>query len=93
MYMIFEKDPDAKLDYTWDWTDWLGIDTIDTFSFDVPQGITLLDTPAPEIVDDIKVKAWFEGGTANAVYPVVCKIVTVNGREEDKTAIFKMKPK
>ena len=94
MKHIFEKDPDSKLDYIWDWTAWLDVDTISTFSFEVPDGITLSSSPAAEkMAGNQKIKAWFEGGTARESYPVTCRITTVNGRQEDKTAIFKMKSK
>jgi hypothetical protein len=57
------KDPDARLDYAWDWTDWLNGDTIDSYAF-------VLDPPAGVVIDEQTmnaeatiVVAWIMGGT------------------------------
>ena len=78
----FSKDPGAVLDYTWDWSDWLATgDTIDW----------ALITPASGIVLDSSTNtattatAWLSGGTAGQAYDVVCKVVTVDGRTDERT--------
>lgn len=86
----FLKDPAAILDYVWDWHDWLGTDTITEISFTVPEGITILEDPSPSELDGV-VTAWFSGGTLNSSYIVTCKIVTVGGRTDERSGIFKIK--
>ena len=81
----FNKDPDAVLDYTWDWSDWLPSgDTIASYTFTVPAGITK-DSDSNTTT---AVTAWMSGGTAGLSYDVVCHIVTTAGREDDRTITF-----
>ena len=82
----FVKDPDAVLDYVWDWTDWLGEDTIESFVVTVPEPLALDDKSE---VNGI-VTAWISGGVVNKAYVGECRIVTVDGRTEDRSAIFTM---
>jgi hypothetical protein len=80
----FKKDPDAVLDYDWDWTEWLGNDTIDSFSVIVPTGMTLADATQADGV----VKAWLSGGVAKTSYVVTCQITTLGGRTDERSALF-----
>ena len=85
----YAKDPDAVLDYVWDWGTqgaWLGTDTIDSAVVTVPDGLTLDDT----IVTTTTVTAWLSGGTVGESYTVTCHIVTAGGREDDRSMIFSM---
>jgi hypothetical protein len=77
----FNKDPDAKLDYLFDWTAWLGTDTIATATVTVPTGITL----ALQTNTTTTVTAWLSGGTVNATYEIKCHIITAAGRIDDRT--------
>lgn len=80
----YTKDPSAKLDYAIDWTAWLTDgDTISTATWTVPTGITEA-TPAPSLTDG-KATIWLEGGTVGVSYPVVCHVVTAQGRTDDRT--------
>jgi hypothetical protein len=76
------KDPDAELDYTFDWADWLdGVsDSIDTHEILV-DGVDLLTS----MVAGQKVIAWLSGGTAGQTATATCRIVTDGGRTEDRT--------
>ena len=93
MPSIFLKDPDAKLDYKFDWkastngsgdTDWLDTDeTISTKTVTVDSGITkesdaLADTNTSVVV-------WLSGGTAGVDYEVACKIITSASRTDERT--------
>ena len=93
MPSIFLKDPDATLDYKFDWkaltngsgdTDWLDSDeTISTKTVTVGDGITkdsdaLSDT-------NTSVTVWLSGGTAGVDYEVACKIVTSANRTDERT--------
>ena len=76
------KDPSAVLDYIFDWSAWLGADTITgTPVITVPTGITL----ASQSNTPTTVTAWLSGGTAGTPYAVACKIVTVGARTDERT--------
>ena len=83
---LFEKGKDALLDYTADWTSWLGSDDIDTVSWIVPVGITETASSNNTKIAII----WLEGGTLNVIYSVICRIVTDAGRKDDRTMLFKI---
>ena len=77
----FLKDPDAVLDYSIDWSDWLGDDTIASSSWAASTGITVdsdTNTTTAAIV-------WLSGGTAGENYTATNSIVTAAGREDDRT--------
>lgn len=78
----FIKDPDAVLDYKFDWSDWLQtLEFIDSFTVTVPTGITK-DSDQNQ-VDAIVV--WLSGGTVNDTYNITCSITTNQGRSDDRT--------
>lgn len=74
------KDPDAVLDYQFDWTTWLNGDTISSYTVTV-DGVTL-DSDSNTTT---AVTAWVSGGTAGAVATVACEIVTAGGRTDERT--------
>jgi len=82
------KDPDAVLDYTFDWTAWLaGIaDTLASQQMVVDTGITLNSSS----IDGSKVIAWLSGGTAGTTYRVTCRVVTAGGRTDDRSIYIKI---
>lgn len=86
----FYKDPDATLDYVWDWTDWLGNDTISSFTVTPPTDITVEGTPTE--LDGV-VTAFLSGGTLNKSYNVVCQVVTNVGRTDDRSIRLIIKQK
>lgn len=77
------KDPDATLDYTWNWATWLGDDTILSSDVDIiaPAGLTLESTTNSTTA----VTAWFSGGLVGQSYAVRNRITTVGGRTNDAT--------
>ena len=80
----FIKDPDAKLDYKFDWSDWLETaETITSYSLVVPTGLTKFS----DSNDDDSVTVWLTGGTVGTTYEVVCRITTDSNptRIEDRT--------
>lgn len=82
------KDPQAKLDYTADWSAWLAMvnDTITASTWSVPPGLTMESSPAPSIsTDGKKTTVWLSGGTPGEDYPVVNHITTAAGRADDRT--------
>jgi hypothetical protein len=76
------KDPDAKLDYSLDWSDWLVTgDTIATSTWTLPTGITKYADTKSDTVATI----WLTGGTEGDSYNITNHIITADGREEDRT--------
>ena len=83
------KDPDAILDYTIDFTEWLaGIaDTIAGHAINVV-GVVLESS----VVDGGKVVMWISGGSpADEVSSATVRITTAAGRVDDRTVYFKIK--
>lgn len=78
----FHKDPDAVLDYQFDWSPWLAAgETITSKTVTVDDGLTL-DSSSD---DDTIVTVWLSGGTDRAVYKVACLITTSAGRTDERT--------
>ena len=86
LYHLFEKDPNAVLDYTVDWTAWLDSDTISTSTWIVPSGIT----EDSSTNDTEKAIIYLSGGTAGEIYSVTNRITTAAGRTDDRTIRIKM---
>ena len=87
MPQSFVKDPNAVLDYTFDWSDWLPTgDTISSYTVTVATGLTKVSDSSTTTA----VTVWLSGGTVGAWYAVQCRIVTVGGRTDDRTAQIKI---
>lgn len=80
----FTKDPNAVLDYTWDWEDWLDSDTISSSSVTVQTGLTADSDSNTTTTATV----WLSGGTPGEDYEVTNRIVTAGGRTEDRTIII-----
>lgn len=80
----YVKDPAARLDYTWGWSDWLAAvsDTISSGTVTLPDGLTAVGAP---VVDDITVTQRVEGGTLDDTYRMVCQITTVGGLIDERS--------
>lgn len=77
----FVKDPQAVLDYQWDWSLWLAVgETISTATVTVPTGITLASSTSTTTT----VTAWLSSGTVGADYTITCHIVTNQGRTDER---------
>ncbi len=84
--MEIKHDPDARLDYAWDWSDWLQDgETIDSHSIveDPLLGVNV-ETSAPSL-DNKKIVAWVSGGEVNTAVSLTCHIVSSANREDDRT--------
>lgn len=78
------KDPDAVLDYSVDWSSWLGADEIATSTWE----ITGTDSDLTVDTDSNTTTAttvWLSGGTLWCEYEVVNRITTTDGRTDDRT--------
>ena len=78
--IVYFKDPDAVLDYEFDWSAWLGADTIVSHTATVT-GATR-DSSANSTT---AVTVWVSAGTAGTTATVACRIVTTAGRTDERT--------
>lgn len=85
----FEKDPDAVLDYTRDWSTYLAGDTIATSTWVVPTGLTVNSSTN----DTTTATIWLAGGTAFTSYIVTNRITTAGGRTDDRSFLMTVKEK
>lgn len=79
----WEKDPQAVLDWAFDWSNWLAAsETIaGTPVVTVDSGLTK-DTQSNTTT---KVTVWLSGGTLGTTYKVACRITTNQGRTDERT--------
>jgi hypothetical protein len=78
----FTKDPDAILDYGFNWTGWLASgETIVSASWTIPTGIT----KTTDQVTTTHTVVWLSGGTVGKTYAIACKITTSAGRVDERT--------
>lgn len=78
----FYKDPDAVLDYSVDWSDWLATgETISTSSFTVATGVT----KDSETNDTTSATVWLSGGTDGTRYTITNQITTSDSRTDDRS--------
>jgi len=85
----YTKDPGATLDYTIDFTAWLGSDTIATALVTTPAGLT----EASESNTTTKVTVWLSGGTVGQSYTVTCRITTTAGRVDERSLLIRVRDK
>jgi len=80
---VFIKDPNARLDYQWDWSQWLAVgETITNAQISItPTGLAL----DQQDNTDTTITAWLTGGTVDAGYRVVCSITTNQSRTDDRS--------
>lgn len=80
------KDPDAVLDFRFDWSEWLaneGNDIITTSDITADAGITITD----QSQTTTSATVWLSGGTAGQRYRVTNRITTAAGRIDDRTHV------
>lgn len=80
----YVKDPSARLDYSWDWSDWLADvgDTISSATVAVPDGLAADGAP---VVGGSTVTQRVSGGTLDGVYRMVCQITTAGGLVDERS--------
>ena len=86
----FSKDPQAVLDYVWDWTPWLDGDAISAHTVTTTiedGGISIMSSTATGTT----VTAWISGGTVGNTYKAVCSITTTGGRTDERTSFISVK--
>jgi hypothetical protein len=86
--MIYTKDPDAVLDYSLDWSQWLSDgDTIASSSWFVSglAGSPVIDSHSNTTTTTT---VWVSGGGIRKRYEVTNRITTVGGRTEDQSIVL-----
>lgn len=84
----YTHDPDAFLDYTWDWAQWLPDgDTIVGAEILTPDGIT----SSIEGFNATTVTTFLAGGEGGFSYVVTCRVTTQDGRVDDRSIKLKVK--
>lgn len=81
-------DPDAELDYAFDWTAWLDDgETITSHTLVPTTGITVDNSTEDAGI----VTVWVSGATpAKSLQRITCRIVTNEGRTDDRTMQFRV---
>lgn len=77
----FTKDPSARKDYGFDWSEWLDTDTILASTWTLDDGITQYATSNTTTSTTI----WLTSGTAGTDYMVVNQITTTGGRIDQRS--------
>ena len=80
-------DPQARLDYAFQWSDWLAGDTITAATVvatrdGVPDATVTVEAPSH---DATTVTAWVSGGTVGTKVSLTAHITTAAGRQDDRT--------
>jgi hypothetical protein len=83
----FLKDPDAVLDYVFDWSNWLSSgEALSDAAFTVETGLT----KDSESNTTASATVWLSGGTVGERYTVQCRVTTDQGRTDDRTALIRV---
>lgn len=82
------KDPNAVLDYSFDWSEWItdAADEITSFSFDCGGGIVA----GASSRDNAVITVFVSGGFVGAEGSITCRINTAGGRTDDRTLYLKI---
>lgn len=79
----FVKDPDATLDYSYDWSPWLNGDEINSSNWTAEAGITLV--PASQSFTTTTTRVFVSGGTVGQNYTLTNTITTVGSRTDERS--------
>lgn len=87
MHNTFIKDPNASLDYSWDWTAWLPTgDSINSFTLTLDGLVEETSANDGQIVTAV-----LSGGTLGRTHAVRCRITTGNGLIDDRTIFIQIR--
>ena len=90
MASTFIKDPDAVLDFKFDWAGWLASgETISARTITPDAGITVDSSSITDTSTTVTV--WLSGGTVSQSYKVTCQIVTSASRTDERTMIVRIR--
>jgi hypothetical protein len=85
----YVKDPDATLDYSFDWGPWLMNDIIQSSTWIVDSGITIV--PSSESFDDTVTTVFLSGGAEGMKYNVTNRIVTQGSRTDERSILIRVR--
>jgi hypothetical protein len=81
------KDPDAVLDWRWDWSDWLADgETITASVMTVSAGLV----KNSDTYSATSATVWLSGGTPGTPYSVANRITTSAGRTDERTITIRV---
>lgn len=97
MSLVILKDPEAVVDYTFDWNDGY-LDSASSPAESISTSTWSIDpTPSPaelvvasETETDTTATAFFSGGTVSKVYKATNHVVTSGGRTDERTLTFRI---
>jgi hypothetical protein len=86
----FIKDPDAELNYVFDWSSWLpsGV-TISSQTTTVQTGLTLESESITDSSTSVTVK--ISGGTSGSDYSVANKVTLSDGQVDERTIYIRVR--
>jgi len=85
MFRVY-KDPDAVLDYGFDWSDWMvNNDSITASTWAAETGITI--DSEDEDGNNNTATVWLSSGTSGRQYRVTNTITTQGGRVDERTLV------
>lgn len=90
---VIPKDPDAALDYSTNWTDWLAYQGDTRANEDVYAAPGASVTVDSVIASGGVITAMISGGTPYLLEPVTFKIVTAGGRTDERTIYLNIMPR
>lgn len=87
------KDPDAALDYSQDWTSYLATgETISSSAWAIEGGDAVLTLGSTQLVGNVA-SAFVSAGTKGQVYTLRNRIVTNQGRTDDRSWTIRVEPR
>lgn len=83
----FVKDPNATLDYVFDWSPWLGTDTISTSQWTIDPSGSLSVVGASETIfaNNTKTRVFVTGGALKEEYILTNTITTSASRTDERS--------
>lgn len=79
--LIYPKTAAELLDYGWDWSSWLGVDTLLSSAWIVDAGITV----SGQSNDESSTKLWLSGGDLAIRYRITNRVTTLAGRTAERS--------
>lgn len=98
MTVRFVQDPEAVLDYTVDWSEWLVPDDfLVSVAFIAGAGLNVLSANVSDSVRTGRANScgtvWLSGGVVGQTYNSICHITTDSGRQDERTFLIVIKQK
>lgn len=90
---LIDKDPDATLDFSFDWGDWLDVVSDSIVSANVTTTDADVTIEDFDVLGGSIVRVWVSGGTVGTTVPILCRITTASSpiaRIDDRTMYLKI---